>query len=92
MGKRCAIFDIDGTLADCTHRLHHVKHGRRDWGAFNAKMGDDQVRAPIRDLAVAVATAQYELADVVVCSGRSLELVEYRPRPLHRPLQSLSVR
>ena len=35
----CAIFDIDGTLADCTHRLHHIVRTdgtRKDWDAFFA--------------------------------------------------------
>jgi hypothetical protein len=31
------VVDLDGTLADCTHRLHHVRgHGRKNWEAFFA--------------------------------------------------------
>lgn len=31
------IVDLEGTLADCTHRLHHIRSGRRkNWGAFFA--------------------------------------------------------
>jgi len=30
----CYIFDIDGTLADLTHRLHFIKDGKKDWNAF----------------------------------------------------------
>ena len=26
---KCYIFDIDGTLADCKHRLHHIQKARR---------------------------------------------------------------
>ena len=30
----CYIFDIDGTLADLTHRLHFIRDGNKDWNAF----------------------------------------------------------
>ena len=29
-----AVFDLDGTLADVRHRLHHIEGRRRDWDAF----------------------------------------------------------
>lgn len=28
------ICDIDGTIANLAHRLHHVKNGKRDWDSF----------------------------------------------------------
>ena len=31
------IFDIDGTLADCGHRLHHIKKEPKDWSSFYAE-------------------------------------------------------
>lgn len=30
------VFDLDGTLADVSHRLHHIKDGRRDWESFHS--------------------------------------------------------
>lgn len=67
---KTVICDIDGTLADCRHRLHHVlPHGgggKRDWDAFFAEMGEDGVIWPVRDL-VCAANAHYP---VVVCTGR----------------------
>lgn len=33
--------DIDGTLANCDHRLHHVSGGRKQWNAFFADMVSD---------------------------------------------------
>lgn len=42
--KKAIIFDIDGTLSDPKHRLHHIKNGARNWDAFFAEtMGDDPV-------------------------------------------------
>lgn len=36
MKEKAFIFDIDGTIADCTHRLFYVdlSQGVRDWDAF----------------------------------------------------------
>ena len=31
------VVDLDGTVADCTHRLHHIRgRGRKNWDAFFA--------------------------------------------------------
>ena len=38
------IFDIDGTIADLTHRLHYIQSIKPDWKAFNSNVMDD---API---------------------------------------------
>jgi len=47
---KAVIFDLDGTLADCSHRVHHVRHGKRDWNAFYAGIPDDPCVTEIRDL------------------------------------------
>jgi len=39
--KRIIVFDIDGTLADCRHRQHHVHGKRKNWPAFNREMVND---------------------------------------------------
>lgn len=28
------VFDLDGTLADCEHRIHHITKEPKDWRAF----------------------------------------------------------
>ena len=35
------VFDLDGTLADCRHRVHHVRGGKHDWGKFFAECVND---------------------------------------------------
>jgi phosphoglycolate phosphatase-like HAD superfamily hydrolase len=30
------VFDLDGTLADCRHRLHFIQQDKPDWDAFYA--------------------------------------------------------
>lgn len=47
---RAVIFDIDGTLADVQHRLHHLENGR-DWNGFFSEMDRDPVIEPVAWLA-----------------------------------------
>lgn len=70
---KCYIFDIDGTIADCSHRLHYI-HPRpaKDWRAFFAACADDK---PIQH----IITLIWRLADddrVLLVSGRSDECRE----------------
>ena len=44
------VFDIDGTLANLTHRLHYVTGNQKDWGRFFAAIPDDEVIQPLIDL------------------------------------------
>jgi hypothetical protein len=41
------VFDLDGTIADISHRVHHVRGHRPDWGAFFAACPDDRPKAPV---------------------------------------------
>ena len=44
-----AVFDVDGTLADNSHRRHYVERpkGTKDWKSFNATMNRDVPNKPI---------------------------------------------
>ncbi|AUR82369.1 HAD-like domain protein [Vibrio phage 1.023.O._10N.222.51.B4] len=44
------IFDLDGTLALCDHRRHHVETEPKNWDAFFAECGRDAVNEPIARL------------------------------------------
>lgn len=37
------IFDLDGTVADLSHRLRFIKQAPKDWAAFYAACSDDEV-------------------------------------------------
>ena len=69
----CFIFDIDGTLADCTHRLHYIvrepgDERPKDWHGFHSLTALDEPIAPI----VAVCKAMIEAGHYVVfVTGRS---------------------
>lgn len=58
------LFDIDGTLANGAHRVHHITTDNpKDWRAFFAKVGGDR---PIPHM----LTMAYDLWSGA-CSGRS---------------------
>lgn len=63
------IFDLDGTLADITHRLHYISIGyRKDWDGFFDACDDDKPVLPIiRLLKVLSSTGHH----VCIWSGRS---------------------
>lgn len=62
------IFDIDGTLADNTHRQHLVADGQMSWEKFFQQMGEDTPVVPIIDLCKTLtASKQYE---VLLFTGR----------------------
>jgi len=44
------IFDLDGTLCDISHRLHHIKGGKKDWEAFHAGCVNDVPKLEIIEL------------------------------------------
>ena len=47
---KAAIFDMDGTLSDPSHRLHHLD-GEKDWKAFHDGMIDDAPNEGVVELA-----------------------------------------
>ncbi len=69
---RAVIFDIDGTLADVEHRLHHLEGEQKDWDGFFADMHADPVIEPVARLArILAAQCGSGLIDaVLVVSAR----------------------
>lgn len=63
------VFDLDGTLADCSHRLHHLE--AKDWRAFFAACGDDKL---IEATARVARALRFDGQRVEIWSGRSDEV------------------
>lgn len=66
----CYLFDIDGTLADCSHRLRHIQKEPKDWRAFFAECQGDKPISHIVRLAITLSDADQS---IVYVSGRSSE-------------------
>jgi len=61
-----AVFDLDGTLADVRHRVHHLEGRPKQWDAFFAAAVDD----PPLVQGVELCLASAEDCDVVYVTGR----------------------
>ncbi|MBH5338088.1 hypothetical protein IHE55_26235 [Streptomyces pactum] len=61
-----AVFDLDGTLADVRHRLHHLERRPRDWQAFFRAAPQDP---PLAE-GVALARAGAVGCEVAYVTGR----------------------
>ena len=63
------IVDLDGTLCDITHRLHHIKGEKKDWDTFFAACLYDK---PIpRIIRLVQALHAYQGGGIIFCTGRS---------------------
>ena len=66
--RRCYIFDLDGTLTNGAHRVHHILKSPKDWDTYFSLAGDDAPHWHIIELAQRLALTS---AAIVYVSGRS---------------------
>ena len=62
------ICDIDGTVADLTHRLHWIRTKPKNWDAFKAGVSNDE---PIWSVIRTVQDLQASGCVMIMCSGRN---------------------
>lgn len=67
---KCYLFDIDGTIADCSHRIHLIQRQPRDWRTFFALCRND---APIPHIIELAKVLLRDEQRIVFVSGRSEE-------------------
>ena len=68
MAEELVIFDIDGTLADISERVHHVRKKPKNWNAFNEGMAQDKaIRSMVQLCNILYAAG----VRIVLCSGRT---------------------
>jgi len=65
---RAYLFDIDGTLADCSHRIHHIEKSPKDWATFFSAVHLDSPIPHLIGLAQRLSVAG---TAIVYVSGRS---------------------
>ena len=79
--KDIIVCDLDGTLANCEHRVHHVQKvdgaglkRKPDWDAFYAGVRKDTVNKPVHQLLINMCgwNMHYEWRthEVIFCTGR----------------------
>jgi phosphoglycolate phosphatase-like HAD superfamily hydrolase len=71
MGRPLYIFDLDGTLANAEHRLHHIQGEQKDWRAFFAACGEDE---PIQQTIATFRALRDGGAECWIWTGRSDEV------------------
>lgn len=64
------IVDIDGTVADCNHRLCYIQGGNKDWKKFYAYMHLDE---PIEPTIQLVKELMYGGNNILWCTGRPID-------------------
>ena len=70
MHEEIVIFDIDGTLADVSERIHHLQRKPKNWKAFFRGMAHDKTIKSMVRLCNILYSAGVR---IVLCSGRSEE-------------------
>ena len=74
--KRTIVCDLDGTLCNIEHRLHHIQREddqtklkrKPDWDAFFAGVKHDTMNEPVAEILYQLA--RLDTYKVVFCSGR----------------------
>ena len=93
MPDKIIIFDLDGTLADCSHRLHYIvppvnDNGghvfKKDWRSYFAECEND---APILHT-IELLKLLYDTYDIWIVSGRSDECEKQTRSWLHFHLKN----
>lgn len=70
MDEEIVIFDIDGTLADVSERVHHLQKKPKNWKAFFRGMAQDKaIKSMVRLCNILYSSG----VRIILCSGRSEE-------------------
>jgi hypothetical protein len=69
--RKIVLFDLDGTLADCSHRRHLLDGTNEGWRAFYAACEGDSTNAPV---AVVFDALRAAFETIWIVSGRSDEV------------------
>jgi hypothetical protein len=72
--KDIIVCDLDGTLANCEHRVHHVRSKPKNWDAFYAGVKDDTVNHAVHEVLINMCGwrmhQEYRQVNAIFCTGR----------------------
>lgn len=63
----CVVVDLDGTLCNVDHRLHHMRGEKKNWKAFFAEMINDSLNDWCSSIMLGMELIGYK---IILCSGR----------------------
>jgi hypothetical protein len=66
--QKSVIVDIDGTIADLSHRLHHIEGEAKNWVAFHAGVFQDEPIDEVIQLINGLSKSGYY---IILMTGRS---------------------
>ena len=88
MGKKYVIVDIDGTVADISHRKKYVENvAKKDWDKFFAGVKDDK---PIENIIKLVDILSFEY-DIAFCTGRGEKLRNLTEQFINKHFEYVSI-
>lgn len=61
------IVDIDGTIADNSHRVHHIRKSPKDWKSYEKGVMEDE---PHFDIIYILESLKARGSKLVLCTGR----------------------
>lgn len=68
--KDVIVCDLDGTLANCEHRVHHVQNKPKNWDAFYAGVREDGINVPVFHVLDRFMSYGKPAFNIIFCSGR----------------------
>jgi len=68
--KDTIICDLDGTLANCEHRVHYVRDKPKNWDMFYAGIRKDEINVPVLFVLDALLNREPVPFKIIFCSGR----------------------
>jgi histidinol phosphatase-like enzyme len=71
--ENAIIIDLDGTLANCDHRVHHLEGDTKDWDSFYSGLRDDELHPWCKTLMEAMNDKGYKL---LIVTGREAKYKE----------------
>lgn len=69
----CVILDLDGTLANCKHRLHFIEGPKKNWDSFFDNCLDDSVIQPMFHL-MNILSKDYKIVFITARPEKNREL------------------
>ena len=69
----CVVIDLDGTLANCEHRMHYLEGPKKNWDAFFENCSNDTIIHPMLHM-LQLLSDKYKIVFVTARPEKNREL------------------